>query len=171
MIRLKRGQIYWTFVLDRPGFTTKETSSFFYNSRGQLERQQTHGKAATLFLYYELGNQIATGLDIDSNLQLEEGSTDQLAASEISYVQESGQWWQQSLQWTYGTAGSATAILTGSQSQQLTGLGAGVVSRVVTTDIHGNQSINWVTIDPGAKTRTSFTDVFDSTTIGSGLEK
>jgi hypothetical protein len=58
---------------------------------------------ATLYLYDELGNQIATGLDIDSNLQLEEGSTNQLVVSESSYVNDDGQWWQQSLQWTYGT--------------------------------------------------------------------
>jgi hypothetical protein len=91
---------------------------------------------ATLSLYDEFGNQIATGLDIHSNLQPEDGSTNQLVVSESSFVSDNGQWWQQSLRWTYGAAGSVTATSRGSQSQQLTGLGAGVVSRVVTSESH-----------------------------------
>jgi RHS repeat-associated protein len=154
-----------TLSTAQPGFTGVEISTSTYDDRGRLVRRQSPGRAVTQYRYDDLGNQIAAGLDIDGNMLLEEGSTDQLVTSDISYVFIDGQWWRQSAQWTYRTAGSPAATALGGSRQQLTGLGeAGVVSRTVNTDIHGNQTTTWETIDRAAKTRTSYTDFVDSTT-------
>ena len=88
------------------------------------------------------------GLDTDNNNVLEAASTDRILEHETGYIQENGYWWHETTEKIYATDNSATATTTNITRTRLTGLGTdGLVSEIITTDIHGNESVDRLYID------------------------
>jgi YD repeat-containing protein len=138
-------------------------SESFYNDKGQLLKTTQTGLADTLYVYDEVGNVIRSGLDINADGALTLASTDRISDSETVFANESGTWYQTTTNKTYATDSSATATTTGITKQQLTGFASGVVSRNVSIDINGNQTVSTTNIDKASKTVTQTTNVPDST--------
>jgi YD repeat-containing protein len=135
-----------TISEERPGYGAGVTltTTMHYNDQGQLERAETPGQADTLYSYDSLGNVTASGLDVDANGTLDDGTlsgaTDRVSTSNSSYEQDgSGDWWQVS---TSGSAGETTTTKT-----RLTGLGTSGTDGILTAesvsiDIFGQETVS-----------------------------
>jgi RHS repeat-associated protein len=151
-----------TIRTEQPGYQGTLVAENHYDSAGRLERTSTTGQADTLYAYDELGNQTASGLDIDANGLLEPASTDRISLTATAYTQIDGAWWQQTTQSVYAADNDATATTAGTQRQRLTGLGSGLVAETVTIDIHGNATVSRTSIDPANQRQTQTIDYPDT---------
>ncbi|MCZ7592439.1 MAG: hypothetical protein M5U15_09925 [Kiritimatiellae bacterium] len=73
--------------MERPDFGGAQTSSieYEYNTKGQLIRLVNPHRADTLFEYDELGNQMASGLDLNNNTVLNRDGIDRVSETETIY--------------------------------------------------------------------------------------
>jgi len=148
---------------ERPSFEGIESEEFHYNNKGQLIRSSLPGVADSLYAYDEPGNQIRTGLDMNANGALDLDANDRINESETYYALIGGDWWEETVQRVYAKEFDANAAITGIRRTRLTSLGTdGNIAENVSIDIHGNQTITRVFIDPVNKTETRITDYPDS---------
>jgi RHS repeat-associated protein len=153
-----------TIKTERPAFGGGTlVAENFYDEHGRLIRSSAPGRADSLYVYDELGNQTWSGLDVDGDGELTAASMDRLTESASEYAYISGDWWQESKQIIYAEANSAEQTETGVSRSRLTGLGAGLVGESVNIDMHGNQTTSLTTLDRDAHTQTREVDYPDST--------
>ena len=134
----------------------------FYDEHGRLIRSSAPGRADSLYVYDELGNQKWSGLDVDGDGELTAASMDRLTESSSEYALISGDWWRESKQIIYAEANSAEQTETGASRSRLTGLGSGLVGESVSIDMHGNETASITTLDRDAHTQTREVDYPDS---------
>jgi len=154
-----------TVRTERPGFGgSVEVAENFYNDKGQLEKTTATGMAATLYVYDALGNQVRSGLDVDSNDTLVLASADRITDTASTYDFIEDAWWQKSEQQVYATENSAAATTVSTQLSRLTGFGeGGLVRENVSIDMLGNRVVSRSVINRDAQTETSTVDYPDST--------
>lgn len=114
-------------------------------------------RAPTAYTYDELGNTIASGLDLDGG-GLTAGGTDRFSETESDYVQLSGDWWRETTTQTYHTDSDSTATTTGISRERLTGFGANVIGEAATEDVYENVTLATTTLDRANKLVTETTD-------------
>jgi RHS repeat-associated protein len=145
---------------EQPGYGGTIITKSFYNEKGQLSRTTTTGQADQLYEYDELGNQIASGLDIDGSGVLEGASSDRISETRISYKKYNDNWFRKSASYVYAEEGSADSTLVSVNRSQISGLGFAGYS--ISEDNHGNKTISKTVIDRGSKTVTQIIDYPDS---------
>jgi RHS repeat-associated protein len=145
---------------EQPGYGGTIVTKNFYNEKGQLSRTTTTGQADQLYEYDELGNQIASGLDIDDNGRLERASSDRISETLNYYKKYDGSWYRESALYTYSEEGSADSTLVSVNRSQISGLGFAAFS--ISEDIHGNKTISKTVIDLNSQTVTQIIDYPDS---------
>ncbi len=150
-----------TVRVERPGYSGVEVAESFYNDIGQLVRSTSPGMADTLYLYDEVGDRVASGLDVDGNGSLITASEDRMTWTETSYEQVDGTWWSRTESWVYAEANSPAATSTGVQLSRVSGLGGGLVGESRSIDISGNETVTRRTLS--GSTETTVTDYPDST--------
>ncbi len=149
--------------IESPGYETIEVVEHVYNRKGQLIRTSTGGRADTIYLYDELGNQVASGLDVDQNRQLDLASTDRITGQSLGYVLKDGDWWQEAQQQVYATVNDAVPTITAIQRTRLTGLGEkNLTAEQHMYDVHGNLTVARIYTDRNRQTVTSIIDHPDS---------
>ncbi|MFZ5563441.1 MAG: hypothetical protein ACOZBW_05265, partial [Thermodesulfobacteriota bacterium] len=137
----------------------------YYDAMGRLVRATTPGQADTLYTYDELGQQVATGLDVDANGVLEPASMDRITATHALYEKSGNQWWQTAEQITYAQNNSAAPVTLAIQKTQVSGLGVNnKAAESVSIDMLGNITRSQTFIDRANKTETRRTDYPDSDT-------
>jgi len=163
-----------TIRTERPGFDQSGTgvppviaTENTYNTQGQLTKIQLSGfspqPSPTLFEYDLLGAATLTAQDINTNGIIDLAGPDRVSSNATEFVQISGDWYRESRSYTYPEDGSATALLTSTQRQRLTGLGTPLVvppsggspllaSETISTDLLGNTSTNCTVIDRDNRT-------------------
>ena len=145
-----------TILTEQPGATAVESSASFYDDLGRLIRTTTTGQPDRLYTYDELGNKIASGLDLDTSGVLEEASADRISATISQYIKIGSDWWQQSTSQVFATTDDASATTVASQRSRVTGLGVnGLISEAVSIDIHGNETISRSTLERSSRKVTS----------------
>jgi len=156
-----------TIRTERPGFngSTLITENE-YNTKGQLISQSmVYGPESkvSLFAYNALGQQILTAQDINTNGVIDLAGPDRVTSNATEFVQIDGDWFRESRSYTFPETNSATALLTSTQCQRLTGLGTPLVvppsggspllvSETTSTDLLGNQTVQQTAIDRDNKT-------------------
>ena len=152
-----------TIKIEHPGYSGVKTTENYYNIKGYLERTATDGMADTLYEYDEVGNQIQTGLDLDSNGLLDADSNDRITRNLEGYTFIDDNWWQETTQQVYPTEFNSTPKTTLLNRTKLTGLGpGGKVEESVSLDVNGNMTVTRVLIDRENKTLTRIIDYPDS---------
>ncbi len=152
-----------TVSIEKPGYTGTEITAYFYNANGQIEKITSPEMIDTLFVYDQLGSQIMSGLDLGHNGTLDLASLDRITESDTSFAKNGPDWFLEKTQMVYDQDGSSTATTTGTQRTRLTGL-TGIVSETTSIDIHGNQTVQQVSIDRASKTETRTVNHPDSMT-------
>ncbi|MFO7607499.1 MAG: DUF2235 domain-containing protein [Desulfurivibrionaceae bacterium] len=160
-----------TIQTEKPGAKGTITTRNFYNSIGQLARTETTGRAATIFEYDELGDQVRAGIDINGNAALDLAALDRISESESQYVKIGSDWWQESKQYVYATANDGSRIRTSTQRNRLTGLGGGLVGESVSIDILGNETVSTTTLNRATQIQTSTVNYPDSTVNGVSVSR
>ncbi len=153
-----------TIKEERQGFSGVETTEYFYNALGQLERTTVTGQADVFYEYDELGNQVRSGMDVNNSGDLTLNSTDRVTDTDTVFAQVNSAWWRETTQTVYATLNDSTPTVTGIQRLRLTGLGGGtgLVDETVSIDIHGNTTSTQSFVDRANQTRTSTVDTPDS---------
>jgi YD repeat-containing protein len=167
------GQSLTTIRTERPGFSVSSvpfvaTNTSFYNSLGQLIRTTSPGQADTLYVYDSLGAQTRSGLDLNLNGIIDLAGPDRVTSNATEFVQINGDWYRESRSYTFPEDNSATAILTGTQRQRLTGLGAAtdygiLTAETISLDLLGNQTLQQTHIDRDNAVRVGLVSTPDST--------
>ena len=132
--------------------------------------EASHGtvRNAPLTTYDELGNQILSGQDVNTNGTLDLAGPDRVNASDTSYqLDASANWWQVRASILYAGDSSATPTTNSIQRTCLTGLGSSsalglLTSELVSQDIRGNQTVSRTYVDRNAKTVTQTVTYPDS---------
>ena len=154
-----------TIEQERPAYSSGTvTSTYVYADDGRLEQTSTPGQADMLYEYDDFGNVTRSGLDLNDNGQLDASGTDRITQTEREYDEVSDEWWHVTTQKVYATNNSSTTTTASVLERKLTGLSASEVSRVETTDIHGNVTIQSTAIDRSNKLVTNTTNPPDSDT-------
>jgi len=83
-----------TLRVERPGFSGVEVTAQHYNNLGQLSGTSVSGQADTIYEYDQLGQQVRSGLDVNSSGALVLNSEDRISETDTSYVSDNGVWWQ-----------------------------------------------------------------------------
>ncbi|MDO5465119.1 MAG: RHS repeat-associated core domain-containing protein [Akkermansia sp.] len=126
-----------------------------YNAKGQLVKQyqdtgwNTAKTAATLYEYDSFGNQVKQTLALNAT-----PTKDNSPVSEVTYSVESAEdgVYSVTTQTHYNAEGTA---LNSTQKQLISQLSATLASKSISTDVHGNSSVNWSEYTAPAKV-TSF---------------
>ncbi len=159
-----------TIRTERPGFggSVLVTSNFF-DTANHLVRTTSSSAggvyAVTLYAYDPLGNATLTAQDLNLNGILDLAGPDRVTSNATEFVQIGGDWYRESRSYTFPEDNSATAILTGTQRQRLTGLGAAMTVTVdgtaytgilmaqsISEDLLGNTSTNYTVVDRDTRT-------------------
>ena len=149
--------------MGKPGYTGTQATENTYDVTGRLIATSAPGLADTLYEYDELGNMVRSGLDVNDNGVLDDGSSDRIQESVTQYSNDGTDWWQETTGKIFAVTGSSTPTTTGIQKTRLTGLGTnGLVNETVSTDINGNQTVARTVIDPATKTVTQTVDYPDA---------
>ncbi|HAS82554.1 MAG TPA: hypothetical protein DCS43_07765, partial [Verrucomicrobia bacterium] len=87
-----------------------------------------------------------------TNSIIDLASPDRVSSNTTEFVQISGVWYRESRSYTFPEDNGATALLTGSQRQRLTGLGTNselgtLSSELISIDLRGNQTVQQTHID------------------------
>ena len=151
--------------VEKPGFGgTVETNRYEYNEKGQLVRTSASGQADTLYVYDELGRQIRSGLDLNSNGALDLASLDRIKGSEFAYVLRNGSWWEEVVSIAYAVANDSSPTTLGAQRRKLSGSQCGCAAgEKESVDIHGNITSVKVSVDASTKSVTTLASQPDST--------
>ena len=140
--------------VEKPGFEGVEATRNIYDDKGRLIRIESPGRAATLYVYDNLGHRTMTGLDVDGNDKLVPASPDRIATSTTGYREIDSAWWRQQKNGVLAREGSAIETTVSIQRQRLTGWKHGIVAEQVAVDIHGNAVRTVVSLDRFKHTRT-----------------
>ena len=150
-----------TTRVEKPTFESGTANTrYFYNGGGQRVRMTQPGMGTTLYTYDAMGNQTASGLDMDSDGQLSASTTDRVTFSDSSYQTVGSNTCRVT---TTTVAGDVPAVTT--QTEQLTGLPSNAVSLVTTayptnaTGANPNVSVATTTVDMTNKLVTTTTSV------------
>ena len=146
----------------RPAWSGTFTSTFTYNSLGQLTKRSQPGLADTLYVYDTLGGLVREGLDLNANGTLDLVGSDRVTDQAWSFVNSSG-WWLTKTTSTYATTGNGTATQV-SKSEQRVDLPANRLAHTKSTDIFGNVTVQFTDVNRAGKLVTTTTDAPDSTT-------
>ncbi|HWA08329.1 MAG TPA: RHS repeat-associated core domain-containing protein [Opitutaceae bacterium] len=142
------------------------TTTFTYNSLGQLGKKSMDGAAPTLYAYNDLGALVLTALDVNGNDSIDLGGSDRVTQSDTSFYSDGTNWWVKSVQGAYATASSSTATTVQATQTRLTGFASGVQSETISTDINGNTATSTTAVNRSGKLVTTTTTVPDSSTSG-----
>lgn len=145
--------------IERSGYNGTVIIQNYYNDKRQLIKATTTGKAPTLYVYDDLGNQTRNGLDINHNDILDLASDDRINETETVYSQIDSDWWQIITNRTYATVSSNTATTVSIKKNRLTGLASGTVAEEKDIDINGNETLANATISRSSKTFTRTVNV------------
>ena len=124
-----------------------------YDARGLLTKVSRTGQADVLKVYDELGNLIRQGLDVDGSGTLELASADRISDRDTEFITEDGNIYTCTTAKVYGKKNADTAKISSIVKSQLTGLASGVISRSISTDIHGNQTIQTLSVNRNGKSQ------------------
>ncbi len=160
---------------ERPGWIASGTppmltTTYHYDSTGELERIEAPGQADTLYVYDEMGAVKQTVLDVNGNGTVDLGGPDRITEGETIYESADSQWWQVTRSYVYPPS-SSTRKLTGSRWTRQTGFTGSDTAEFVTAqsrsyDVSGNLTTATVKLERDAAVRTVLTDVPESTTDG-----
>jgi len=153
---------------EKPGFGGGVlTSTYAYNSMGQLtSTTQQPNNLTTLNEYNELGQQVRSGIDVNTNGVLDLAGPDRISVSDTGYqMDSSGNWWQVRSSIIYAGGESATPTTNSIQKTRLTGCTEilNLTAEMVATDLLGNQTASRTYIDRDNKTVTQVVTSPDST--------
>lgn len=76
-----------------------------------------------LFTYDELGNPLLTCQDLDLDGEIDLAGPDRVTGQVTRYVELSGDWYEESVSWTYPGSGSSAPLTNAIARTRLTGLG------------------------------------------------
>jgi YD repeat-containing protein len=118
------------------------------------------------YTYDALGNVIQSGLDLDGNGQLDPESEDRITETVTAYIEDSGVWWQETVNHVYPFSGedAGTPKEMSRVQRQLTGLGYSTEDGIVVAltrsyDLFPNETISTTTVDRASKLVTQTTNV------------
>ena len=162
-----------TILEERPGFWgTLLSTRNAYDSASRLSLSATFRGSTrltqTLYEYNELGEEIRSGLDVNTNSTLDLVGPDRVNESASWYEQDaSNNMWQVRTSILYPTDGSSVPVTNSIQRTQLSGLGSssgfGILTSVSSSaDLLGNQTASRTYVDRDSKTTTQTTAYPDS---------
>ncbi len=122
----------------RPAFTGYSQTFNYYNSKGQFWKTDSNG-IITLFEYNDRGEQVLSGLDLNTNDVLDKVSDDRIEEQDTVFDEDTGNIWLKITNTTYPTADVGTPKVTSKVWNRLNGFTAnGVAAETRTYDINDN---------------------------------
>ena len=145
-----------SYTSERPGYGGSTVSSTnHYNGLGRLVKvTDSTPRADTLIQYDSLGNQTASGLDLNTNGTLD--ASDRYTRSDSSYTSDGTDWFTTS--WSGIHTGSSQIVTTSVHQVRHTGLSTNLTRETLSQDIHGNITVQKESIDTNTLRRISTTD-------------
>ncbi len=150
-------------LIEKPGYKTIESTKNYYNKIGQLIRTSSPGQADTIYVYDQLGNQIQSGLDVDSNNQLDLASMDRIQENQNRYIKIENNWWQQNSNSVLAQENNDKQTTISTSLRRLSGWDGRIISETITKDIHGNETKSTESLDRHKRTRIHKIQYPDST--------
>lgn len=128
-----------TVQVERPDFGGAQTSSieYEYNTKGQLIRLVNPHRADTLFEYDELGNQMASGLDLNNNTVLNRDGIDRVSETETIYEVDGSNVFRVSISKIYPDDDSGIPLTNSIQKSRLLGWSEQLAEDQYAIDLHG----------------------------------
>jgi len=128
------------------------TTTYSYNSLGQLVQTSTPGIASTLFSYTPMGALEMTAVDVNGNGAIDVAGSDRVSQTDTFYsLDSSGKWWLDTAQGTYATPGSSVETIVKTTGVQLSGL-TGASAVTTTTDADNNVTTQTTTVNGNVAT-------------------
>ena len=153
----------------KPGWNGNSiTSSWHYNSKGQLYKWIQPGQSDTLYTYDTFGHLHQQGLDLNGNGVLDPASNDRIAENswEIVSYDSGASWWSHTVNYVYAVAGSGTAAYQSQDYFRLKGFGGIDQAEHHHYDTYGNGTFETRRVDRGNKSVTNVIAVAGSNIPG-----
>jgi RHS repeat-associated protein len=147
-------------IVASPGVSVAENT---YNEKGQQVGQARTGFALLKTEYDSLGAAFRSGLDIDGNGVLDPASNDRITEFTSGYLQSGGEWYSYERTLVYAASGNAVGNLATEERTQLTGLPVTRVSRSISINPLGVQTVSTVDVDLANKLVTTTINIPGST--------
>ncbi len=120
----------------------------YYNSKGQLYKQESDFGPTVLYEYDSLGNMVRSGKDVDEDDQLTIDSLDVINEVDVTYIEGDDYAqiiWKVTEKATYND--DNLRVVTSTTKEQMTNLGTTIVSNTFVTDHMGNETQYLTTIE------------------------
>ena len=160
-----------TVSAEKPSFTgTNVVQTSFYNTLGQLQKQTTTAGttklvADTLYEYDELGRELRSGLDMNTDGVLTLVSTDRLTDTETIFEKVNADWFSVTSTRNYLTNNNDTPTVD-VERQRLNNLPLNgteqITSELTLTNFAGNSTKTTTAVDRAAKKQITTIDTHDS---------
>lgn len=133
-----------TVLVERPDFGGAQSSvtEYFYNNKGQLIRIAHPHRADILYEYDELGNQTASGLDMNGNGVLNRASTDRVTEADAFFEVDGADAFRVTVNVIYPTDGSGNPVTNSVVRERLLGWSGNLAEERVMLDIRGNLTVS-----------------------------
>lgn len=148
--------------VESPGFTGQPIVTVvnsFDSSTGQLRWSSRTGYAPTVYQYNSMGQIYRTGLDYDSNYDLNVWTNDRVTETDTYYENYNGAWWLRTDTKAYP---ASSAITTSTTRKRLTGHPLNRLTESQTIDAERNLTTQYVDVNRAAATSVA-------TTLKSGI--
>ncbi len=160
--RNDEGEI-WLTAISGPSDPIYTTTTFDPYAIGLRLFKTVPGESKILFAYDpDTGSLVREARDLNSNGIIDDAS-DSINETHTSYVEESGNWFRETVTSRYEVDGNATPSVISTTREKLTGLGTGNASVVESIDSQGHVTTRITAINRTTRTVTVTTDVSDST--------
>lgn len=127
---------------------------FHYGELGHLVRQENTGVADVLYEYDDLGRQVRSGLDLNTNGVLDLDA-DRISDTQTEYAFHTDTWWKQTSQRVYPEYGSTNPLTVAIRREAIGGAGCGCKGdEYVSVDIHGHEVRAKTEVNPEERTVT-----------------
>ena len=138
-----------TVLQEKPGFGgVTITNAYVYNTRGQLIRTTGTQQPPMLYAYDSLGQQIQSGLDVNTNGTLDLAGPDRVSEVSRQYTQLDGDWYDETLSLVYPNA-SAVPVTNAINRSSAGGLSCGCATlKSESEDVLGHVTVSATVMDP-----------------------
>ena len=104
----------------QPGFGGATNSTVnTYDSSGRISKTETTGQPDTLYKYDDLGNRVATCVDVDDDGVWDYSGPDRISSNSTQIVEHSGDWVRETKSYVYAQDNSPTATLVSTRREWL----------------------------------------------------
>ena len=153
----------WLSAISGPSGPIYTTTTFNPYYVGRPIARTVPGEAKILYAYDpDIGSLVREARDLNAN-DTSDDESDTISETNTSYIEDSGNWFRETVSSQYETDGSATPSVLSTFREQLTSLGAGIASATQSIDSQGHITNQTTAINRATRTVTVTTDVPNST--------